>query len=754
MAGREGLVDTAVKTSRSGYLQRCLMKHLEELKVCYDFTVRNGEGGVIQFLYGEDALDPTKASFLDCTPRSFEFMARNHDSLLMLNTPLRGCSIDIAAADHERSKALTKLDEPQLVMKGDFLLARRLRAGSTWARGTILKGWHDAIVMKTHQHGTLLDLKYTKDGQRVERVPFVVDLGRCGGSNERAVSGLCFLVKPAVPAPLLSAAAGDLLENRGDGKRHLLGSTGACVSERVAGAAKEALATKRLEMAMEANKVSRKSVGKLVAAKFANALCAPGEAVGSIAAQSIGEPSTQMTLNTFHLAGAGANVTLGIPRLREIIMTASKKLSTPTMSVPLRDIIEEKEATRLTRSYTKLTLMELLSGDKGVTVKEVLRIGNNGSWERAYLVTLTFHPEERIKAAIGLSLRDIATSVGRGFNTSVNRLMTMELRRSKTESDIGTIKVRGGRSEKEAHDEAPAAKDAEDEVEGSIGAANIRWDLGEDEQDSDDEMNVEDGVMASRSIPAEERDAYYGEDDVVQDENPEQDVIYSDDEVEEETPDGTPKAPVVSEGGVVIDEARNSLSLEPLTVEPSARPLLMVGLIEKAASKHLVRARKNIDQAFVNKEEGRGRCLQTAGVNFEELWILEGSVVDHNRLLSNDIWAIRCAYGVEAACNTIVRQIRGVFGAYGIEVDPRHLSLIADYMTYEGGYKPLNRIGMEEMTSTLLQMSFETTAHFLTQAACGGRKDELESPSANIVLGRPIKHGTGAFDVLVKSTST
>lgn len=46
MAGREGLVDTAVKTSRSGYLQRCLMKHLESLSVQYDFTVRNERGDV------------------------------------------------------------------------------------------------------------------------------------------------------------------------------------------------------------------------------------------------------------------------------------------------------------------------------------------------------------------------------------------------------------------------------------------------------------------------------------------------------------------------------------------------------------------------------------------------------------------------------------------------------------------------------------------------------------------------------------
>lgn len=64
MAGREGLIDTAVKTSRSGYLQRCLIKHLEGLTVGYDMTVRDSDNTVIQFLYGEDGLDITKSQFL------------------------------------------------------------------------------------------------------------------------------------------------------------------------------------------------------------------------------------------------------------------------------------------------------------------------------------------------------------------------------------------------------------------------------------------------------------------------------------------------------------------------------------------------------------------------------------------------------------------------------------------------------------------------------------------------------------------
>ncbi len=78
MAGREGLIDTAVKTSRSGYLQRCLIKGMEGLKVEYDSSVRDSDGTMVQFLYGEDGLDITKQKHL----RDFKFLAENYMSLV------------------------------------------------------------------------------------------------------------------------------------------------------------------------------------------------------------------------------------------------------------------------------------------------------------------------------------------------------------------------------------------------------------------------------------------------------------------------------------------------------------------------------------------------------------------------------------------------------------------------------------------------------------------------------------------------
>lgn len=733
MAGREGLVDTAVKTSRSGYLQRCLVKHLEEVKVCYDFTVRNGEGGVLQFLYGEDGLDATKASYLDCTEKSFCYMAQNEKSLDRCQVALPGAAIDLAASDANRSvEVKIKTNALEMLQEGDFVLARRLRYGSRWARGALCEGWFDAKIVKIH--GKSYDIQYEKDGHFQNKVPLHVQFERRGNAE----SATCELIRPAAADPIVSSSR----------TSYRLGTSGACVSERIAQAASSALkSSKNLKGILKAKNISTKQFGRLVAAKYGAALCAPGEAVGSIAAQSVGEPSTQMTLNTFHLAGAGANVTLGIPRLREIIMTASRELKTPTMSVPLMDSLSDEAATKLTRTFTKLTLDELIAGNEGITVRETLMQGDSGLWERAYYVTLKLHPAERIQTAFGITLKDIAKVVAKQFVPALSTQMKLELRRSGREGE-GVVAVQGGGASHYVTDDSPnkATKTAE-----------MFDDDEDDDDDADSVAEPEDGAKANR-----QQSESYGtkEDDIEEDTNAvgdddDDDEGNDDDneEMNESTEEDTP-APnsmgISSEYGVKVDSKTNSLHLQPLRVDPSARPLLMVGLVEKAAGKTLVRSRKNIDQAFINTEEGgRGRCLQTAGINFSEIWQLEE--VDHKRLLSNDIWATRCSYGVEAARNTIVNQIRSVFGVYGIEVDPRHLSLIADYMTFSGGYTAMNRTGMREMSSPFLQMSFETTAQFLTQAALVSTSDKLQSPSANIVVGRPIRHGTGAFSLLSKS---
>lgn len=95
-----------------------------------------------------------------------------------------------------------------------------------------------------------------------------------------------------------------------------------------------------------------------------------------------------------------------------------------------------------------------------------------------------------------------------------------------------------------------------------------------------------------------------------------------------------------------------------------------------------------------------------------------------------------------------LQEIQSVFKVYGIDVDPRHLSLIADYMCFSGVYRPLNRLGIESNTSPFQKMSYETTIHFLKNATLAGETDRLESPSSCLVCGRVVSLGTGSCEIL------
>ena len=136
MAGREGLVDTAVKTSRSGYLQRCLVKNLEALRVHYDHTVRDCDGAVVQFQYGDDAVDVTKVGYQS----KFAFLADNPE--------LVRANLERAEAGKAALKSY-ETDSPGV--KPEVPVTARRPTGSTL--GTLPERFGDqldAFLAKTH----------------------------------------------------------------------------------------------------------------------------------------------------------------------------------------------------------------------------------------------------------------------------------------------------------------------------------------------------------------------------------------------------------------------------------------------------------------------------------------------------------------------------------------------------------------------------------------------------------------------------
>jgi DNA-directed RNA polymerase I subunit RPA1 len=109
---------------------------------------------------------------------------------------------------------------------------------------------------------------------------------------------------------------------------------------------------------------------------------------------------------------------------------------------------------------------------------------------------------------------------------------------------------------------------------------------------------------------------------------------------------------------------------------------------------------------------------------------------------------MKLKYGIEACRANIVNEIKAVFDVYGIAVDSRHLSLISDFITYNGDYRAFNRIGMEVSNSPFLKMSYETTMKYLIQSSVSKETDWMNSPSSALVLGQVPAVGTGCFDLI------
>jgi DNA-directed RNA polymerase I subunit RPA1 len=863
MAGREGLIDTAVKTSRSGYLQRCLVKGLEELRVHYDHTVRDADAGVVQFLYGEDGVDPLHSKYLDGQAPQMTALARNYAALLhqyrvdagflertgMDLTTARGMHQEILAGraevkqqQEEKKKAQ---EEGALVASmplavGAVVLAKRLKRGrGEWVRGAWNNGWEPAEVVKVRGGKGTYDLKYGKDGVVVKRVPRQINInvvqpaegaaataaaaaGGGGGGTADADGGLpppasssaphVELIRwPYLPEPVLGRPKTQLGLHLG------------AVSERFQDAIQEYLAKDPENLfggspAAGDNK-SKAGLELLLWLKYMRSLTPPGEAVGSIAGQSIGEPSTQMTLNTFHLAGhGGANVTLGIPRLREIIMTASRNLKTPSMTVRLQPTVTRVEAQRLSARLRRLQLLELLHhAQGGVTVTERLGkpAGGEDAWQRYYTIQLKLHDEKMLEEAFGLSHEGIFEVIGVKFVKQLLALVTQELRKvASREEMVRALKQQrgagygseaappmqrgGGEEEDEAGLEDVAAaggrrrssgggKKGGGKAGGKAGGKRREVDVDNDgEEDEDEEEDEEDGDDAQGTLTfgRKEEQGEYGADEEEEEDEEEEgqgDHMSEDEQQEDEdaleggggrastgSASKTPKkGKKRSSSSSRFDAAAAAAKIDhpffedlkfrretgvahiTLKTRASHRRLLMVNLVETAADRCTVRTSKGITQAFVVEGKDNRRSIQTEGCNLPELWEMGEEALELGSITSNDIWAIHQTYGVEAARATIVNEIKGVFGAYGIAVDPRHLGLVADFMTYQGGFRALNRMGMSQVSSPFLQMSFETTATFLTEAALAAEYDNLETPSAKLVMGQPTGNGTGSFDLMV-----
>ena len=141
--------------------------------------------------------------------------------------------------------------------------------------------------------------------------------------------------------------------------------------------------------------------------------------------------------------------------------------------------------------------------------------------------------------------------------------------------------------------------------------------------------------------------------------------------------------------------------------------------------------------------------LYTQGSNLRE--VLEVDEVDANRTYTNDIIEISTVLGVEAARNAIFNEALRTLSEQGLEVDKRHLMLVADMMTFGGSVRAVGRQGISgRKSSVLARAAFEITTKHLLRAGLLGEVDPLTGVAENIIVGQPITLGTGAVNLVYR----
>jgi DNA-directed RNA polymerase II subunit RPB1 len=318
MSGREGLIDTAVKTADTGYIQRQLVKSMEDLTVHYDGTVRDANNNIIQFHYGEDGVNPVKieSQGLPLGSMSQEEIRTQFGMVgVDWSTVLKdGVTRD---SDAELITEFTNqvLFDQRMLVEGVFQ-SKSLDTGGIFAPVNLAR-W--ILNIKTR-----FALKTT---EKTDLTPATV------------LEGIKKVISRTHPYHKIWCA---LL-------RFYLAPHKLIVKERFT---KEAF-----EMLME-----------IIVVSHMKAWVQPGEQVGIVAAQSIGEPATQMTLNTFHQAGVASKsaVTRGVPRLRELLKVTQNPKAT-SLTINLKpEYRSNKDKAREVVQDLELTLLRNITDKVGI----------------------------------------------------------------------------------------------------------------------------------------------------------------------------------------------------------------------------------------------------------------------------------------------------------------------------------------------------------------------------------------------------
>ena len=300
MGGRTGLIDTAVKTSQTGYIQRRLIKGLEDIYVAYDMTCRNNMGKIIQFKYGDDGFDTTKIE-----SQSFKLVNMTIEDIYSYNQLPSSHNkifktIFITDVYKKLSSQKQKLNE-RIQYEIDNMIDNRnnivTKVFNNLSENKIYQPIHFENIINNIKNQINLQSTSLVDITPLEYFDIIDNYwNKINSYHYNKPNNLFKILYYFNLAPT------------------------------------QILINKRF------NKNSVIYLLENIVKYYKSSLVAPGEMVGMIAAQSIGEPTTQMTLNTFHFAGVASksNVTRGVPRIEECL-SLTENIKNPSITIYLKE---------------------------------------------------------------------------------------------------------------------------------------------------------------------------------------------------------------------------------------------------------------------------------------------------------------------------------------------------------------------------------------------------------------------------------
>jgi DNA-directed RNA polymerase subunit A" len=191
-----------------------------------------------------------------------------------------------------------------------------------------------------------------------------------------------------------------------------------------------------------------------------------------------------------------------------------------------------------------------------------------------------------------------------------------------------------------------------------------------------------------------------------------------------------------------------SIDGNKLRIKPTTQSLSELRKLATKVRALPLHGAKGINRVVV-KMEGDEYVVYTEGSNFSE--ILTMPEVDQTRTVTNNIHEIEEVLGVEAARKAIINEAVKTLEEQGLDVDIRHIMLVADMMTASGEVKQVGRHGVSGgKTSVLARASFETATKHLLDACIHGESDRLGGIIENVIAGQPIPLGTGSVELAMR----